>query len=95
MTDKPEDKWAKLDECAAQVFADRDKIIAFYDVRFVFASYVEVLASLAAAMIKNDIYSREAMAHLLGDMMANALTRESKTECQRTLGTDAIVGGKQ
>lgn len=84
-----------LDECAKQVFADRDKVIAFYDVRLVFASYAEVLGSLAAAMIKNEIYTRAAMAHLLADMLADAVTRESKTECVRTLGTDAVVGGKQ
>jgi hypothetical protein len=54
-----------------------------------------VLSSLAAACIKNDVYPRVAMAHLLADMLADALTRESKTECQRTLGPDAIVGGKQ
>lgn len=84
-----------LDECAAQVFAGRDKVIAFYDVRLVFASYAEVLGSLAAAMIKNEIYSRAAMAHLLADMLADALTRESTTACVRTLGTEAIVGGKQ
>jgi hypothetical protein len=92
---EPENPFAVLDECAAQIFADRDRIIQFYDVRYVFAAYAEVLASLAAACIKNDVYSREAMGRLLGDMIGNALARESKTECKRTLGTDAIVGGKQ
>jgi hypothetical protein len=90
-----EKPFAKLDECFAQIAADRDKVIGFYDVRFVFASYVEILASIAAACIKNNIYTRENMAHLLADMLANAITRDSTTTCQRTLGTDAIVGGKQ
>jgi hypothetical protein len=90
-----ENPFARLDECATQVFADRDKIIAFYDVRYVFAAYCEVTASIAAACIKNDIYTREQMGRLLGDLVGNALTRESKTTCQRTLGDDAIEGGKQ
>lgn len=84
-----------LDECFAQIAADRDKVIAFYDVRYVFASYCEVLGSISAACIKNSIYTREQMAHLLADMLANALTRESNTACQRKMGDDAIVGGKQ
>jgi hypothetical protein len=95
MTAKIEKPLDALDECFAQVVAGRDKVIAFYDVRYVFASYCEVLASIGAACIKNNVYSREDMGRLLGDMIGNALTRESKTTCQRTLGDDAIVGGKQ
>lgn len=92
MSEKPFDK---LDECFKQIAADRDKVIAFYDVRFVFASYCEILASIAAACVKNQIYTREQMAHLLVDNLANALSRESTTACQRTRGDDAVVGGKQ
>lgn len=47
-----------LDECFAAVIASRDAIIPFYDCRFVFASYCEVLGSLAASLIKNGIYTR-------------------------------------
>lgn len=92
MSDK---KFAKLDECFAQIVADRDKVIQFYDVRYVFASYTEVLASIAAAMIKNNIYTPQVMEALLADMVQNALTRDSKTVCQHTFGEDVIVGSKQ
>jgi len=85
----------KLDECAAAVFADRDKVVAFYDVRYVFAAYCEVLGSLAAAMIKNDIYPRAVMESLLEDVKKDALTRISTTGCNRQVGNDVIVGGKQ
>lgn len=92
---KIEKPFDALDECFKQVTTDRDKVIAFYDVRYVFASYCEIVASIAAACIKNEIYTREQMAHLLADNLANALSRDSKTACVRTLGTDAVVGGKQ
>ncbi len=85
----------RLDECAAAVFSDRDKIVAFYDVRYVFAAYSEALGSLAAAMLKNEIYSREVMEQLLEDVKQDALTRKSNSRCQRTIGTDVIRGGKQ
>lgn len=92
---EPKNPTELLDECFAQIAADRTKILAFYDVRYCFASYCEVLGSIAAACIKNNVYSREQVAHLLGDMLANALTRESNTECVRKYGDDPIVGGKQ
>ena len=85
----------ELDECFTAVAADRTKVLAFYDVRYVFASYCEVLGSISAACIKNGIYTRTQIAHLLADMLADALTRESEAECVRKVGTDVIVGGKQ
>jgi hypothetical protein len=93
MTEKSD--YPVLDECFKQIAADRDKVTAFYDVRYVFASYVEVLAALTAAMLKNKIYSREYMEEMLMSMVEDALTRESKTECIRHCGSEAIVGGKQ
>jgi hypothetical protein len=92
MSEKPFDK---LDECFAQIVADRDKVIQFYDVRFVFASYCEILGSLIAAMLHNNIYTPEQMAALMTDFVTNALTRKSTTTCQRTLGEDVIQGSKQ
>lgn len=85
----------ELDECFAAVAADRTKILSFYDVRFAFASYCEVLGSISAACIKNGIYTRTQIAHLLADMLADALTRDSQSECIRKFGDDPIVGGKQ
>lgn len=84
-----------LDECFAAVLASRDAVIPFYDCRFVFASYCEVLSSLAASLIKNSIYTRENVAHQLAGMLADALTRESKTECVRKVGGEVIEGRKQ
>jgi hypothetical protein len=84
-----------LDECFAAVIASRDAIIPFYDCRFVFASYCEVLGSLAASLIKNDIYTRKNIAHMIATMLADALTRESKTECVRKVGEEIIEGRKQ
>jgi hypothetical protein len=92
---EPKSPTAELDECFQAVAADRTKILSFYDVRFVFASYCEVLGSIAAACIKNNIYTRTQIAHLLADMLADAVTRESNAECQRKFGDDPIVGGKQ
>ena len=91
----PKPLQGELDECFAAIAADRTKVLAFYDVRFVFASYCEVLGSIAAACIKNGIYNRKQIAHLLADMLADAVTRESNAECQRKFGDDPIVGGKQ
>ena len=85
----------ELDECFAAACVDRGKLLAFYDVRLVFASYSEVLGSIAAACLKHGLYTRVQMAHLLADMLADALTRDSIAECQRKVGDDPIVGGKQ
>ena len=85
----------RLDECAKAVFADRDKVAAFYDVRYVFAAYCEVVESLAAAMIKNGIYPKEVIEGLLEEMKKSALTRQSQTTCQFTHGDDVIKGSKQ
>ena len=84
-----------LDEFFAAVVADRDKIVAFYDARMCFASYCEITSSLGAALIKNKLYTNVEVAHMLGIMIADTLTRESTTRCEYKLGDSAIVGGKQ
>jgi hypothetical protein len=92
-TRSPEIK--QLDECFAILRKGRDEVAAFYDVRLVFASYAEILAGLAAGIIKNKIYSPGQMGALLADMVQDALTRESKTVLELRHGTDVIEGGKQ
>jgi ferritin-like protein len=84
-----------LDECFAAVAADRTKVLAFFDVRHVFASYCEVTGSIAAACIKNGIYDRTQTAHLLADMLADALTRDSNSKCERRFGDEIVEGSKQ
>ena len=84
-----------LDECFAAVIASRDAIIPFYDARFVFASYCEILGSLGASLIKNGIYTRENVAHMLATMLADSITRDSKTVCIRKIGDEVIEGRKQ
>jgi hypothetical protein len=85
----------KLDECFAVIIKDRDRVAAFYDVRHVLASYLEVCSGLGAATIKNGIYTKEEVAQLFAHMMADALTRDVKTVCQLTHGEDLIQGSKQ
>ena len=92
---EPKGEFDGLDACFAQALDARDALTSFHDARYCFASYSEILSSLAAAMIKNQILTRKEVAHLLGDMMAEALTRDSSTPCKRTFGDTVFEGGKQ
>jgi hypothetical protein len=95
MTDLDAEVSAKLDEAFKQVTAQRDTLAQFYDARLLLACYVEVVSSLAASLIHVQIYSRVQVAHLLADMLADSLTRESRTQVKRIHGNDVIEGGKQ
>ena len=85
----------QLDECFEILRKNRDEVAAFYDVRLVFASYLEIVGGLAAGIIKNKVYSPAQMGALLADMVQDALTRESKTVLELRHGTDVIQGRKQ
>jgi hypothetical protein len=92
-TRSPEVK--QLDECFAIICKNRNEVASFYDVRLVFACYTEIVASLAAGIIKNKVYAPAQMGALLADMVAEALTRDSQTVLELKHGTDVIQGTKQ
>ena len=91
----PPNLQAKLDECFQQVANQRDNLTPFYDGRIIFACYAEMVQSLAASLIHTGGYSPQQMAILLADLVADALTRESKTKLMRVSGDDVIAGGTQ
>lgn len=84
-----------VDECLKKMHADREAILSFYDARIVFAGYSEILSALGASLIATGVYPREVVAHLLADMLADSITRESKTKIVYSSGTDGVEGGTQ
>jgi|ERR1035437_9469491 hypothetical protein len=84
-----------MDEVFSKLVEQRDQLAAFYDVRVLFAAYSEILIGLGAAMIHTDVYPRDAVAHLLAEVMVGAITRESTTRVERRSGQDVIQGSKQ
>lgn len=85
----------QIDECLKKMYADREVTLSFYDARIIFAGYSEILASLGASLIATGVYPREVVAHLLADMLADTLTRESKTKIVYSGGESGVEGGKQ
>jgi hypothetical protein len=93
--DLPKEIADSLTACYTAALDSRDQLTAFYDARHVFASYNEIISSLAAALIKNKIYTKREVAEIMAFTMAEALTRDSTTPVKHTYGTDVIAGGKQ
>jgi hypothetical protein len=87
--------YPELDECMAVMASHRDQVAALYDVRYVFACYLELMGSLIAAIRSNGIYTDEDIATLLLDMSRDAFERKSHARCVRMHGKDVVTGSKQ